>query len=209
KHGDRVTIPVQIDIPQDAQPGGLYGSVIITTVPDFGNDQLDNNSAQGNLNIISRLASLYFVRVNGDVNESGNLREFSTDKSVYGSSPINFKTLYENNGSIYLNPYGKIKVDNFMGTTINEINIAPYFVMPGSVRLKEFKLQRGFMLGRYKATVVLNRGYGNVIDEKTVYFWVLPWKVVGAGVVGLVLIIWLIQMVVSWFNKNFERKNKK
>ena len=209
KHGDRITLPVQINIPNDAQPGGLYGSVIIATVPDFGNGQEDSNSAQGSLNIISRLASLYFVRVNGAVNENGTLREFSTDKSVYGSSPINFKTLFENDGSIYVNPYGKITVNNMMGTTINEINIAPYFVMPGSVRLKEFKLQRGFMLGRYKATLTLNRGYANVIDEKTIYFWVLPWKIVGGGVVGLIFIIWLIKMIVSLFNNNFERKKKK
>lgn len=208
KHGDRITIPVQLNIPQDAQPGGLYGSVIITTEPDFADSELDSNSAKGSLNIISRLASLYFVRVNGAVNESGSLREFSTNKTIYGSSPINFKLLYENSGSIYLNPYGKIKIDNLVGTTINEINIAPYFVMPGSVRLKEFKLQRGFMLGRYKATLSLNRGYGNVIDEKEIYFWVLPWKIVGGGVVGLILVIWLIQLAVSWFNKNFERKKK-
>ena len=208
KHGDRITIPVQIDIPADAQPGGLYGSVIITTDPNFNQDSSSTDVTKGNLNVISRLASLYFIRVSGPVNEDGLLRDFSTDRKIYESSPIIFKTLFENKGSIYINPYGKVRVENMSGSLVNELTIAPYFVMPGSVRQKEFNLKRDFMFGRYKATLSLNRGYGNIVDEKTIYFWVLPWKIVGGFAVGLILIIWIAFSIIAWFGKNFERKKK-
>ncbi len=208
QHGDRISIPITINIPQDSQPGGLYGSIIVSAKPVIKTDFLNNSSSNGNVTIVSRLASLYFVRVNGPVKEEGNLSGFSTDKSYYSQPEIVYKTLYLNTGNIYLNPYGLLKIKNIIGTTVDEIKIDPYFVMPGSVRQKEFFTKRPVMFGRYKATLQLNRGYENIVDERSVYFWVLPWKLISLVVIVTFLIVFFSKSVIDWFKNNFEIKRK-
>jgi flagellar biogenesis protein FliO len=36
----------------------------------------------------------------------------------------------------------------------------------------------------------MNRGYNNIVDTKSVSFWVIPWKLVVIGLIVLILIIW-------------------
>ncbi|MFA6424301.1 MAG: hypothetical protein WCV83_03255 [Candidatus Magasanikbacteria bacterium] len=206
--GERITIPVVVNIPQDAQPGGLYGAVIITTQPIANNSTADQNSTKGNITIVSRVASLFFVRVNGDVLESGKLLSFTADKNYYTEPKINYRFLYQNDGSVYLNPYGLLTVKNIIGTEIEQIQISPYFVMPGSVRQKDINMSRSLMFGRYSATLQLNRGYSDVIDTKTIYFWVLPWKQVILSITALFGLIVIFKLVSSWFSRNFEIKRK-
>lgn len=210
KHGDRITLPIEIKIPVDATPGGLYGAVIITTVPAKTDDGKDGSNVKSNLTVVARLASLYFLRVKGEVKESGQLKEFYADRKFYENGPINFKMVYENSGSVYVNPYGQIKISNMVGTGVDEIDITKYFVLPDSLRLKEFKLDRPFMIGRYKAEITLYRGYGGLSDQQSVYFWVIPWKIMIGVFVGAVLILWLFSRFISWIKNNFEiqRKNK-
>lgn len=209
KHGQRITIPITISIPVDAQPGGLYGSVIVTTKPIVTSTANSDQVAAGNVTVISRLASLFFVRVSGPVNESGQLQNFNSSKHFYPSSDFSFSTIYQNDGSVYLNPYGIIEIKNILGDKIDEIKVDPYFVMPDAVRQKDFKLSRGFMLGLYKANIMLNRGYGNMIDQKSISFWVLPWKAVVVLLLAITAVIFIINFIWSWFKRNFERKPKK
>lgn len=208
QHGDRISIPITIDIPKDSQPGGLYGSIIVSTKPVVKTGLADPASSNGNVTIVSRLASLFFVKVNGPVKEEGKLSSFTADKTFYTQPDIFFKTLFQNSGNIYLNPYGLLKIENIIGSKVDEIKIDPYFVMPGAVRQKEFITKRSVMFGRYKATLQLNRGYENVVDEQSLYFWVLPWKTVSLVVLAIFFIIFFSKSVLDWFKNNFEIKRK-
>jgi len=212
QHGDRITIPIRVEIPLDAQPGGLFGAVIVRSIPLTKEEEaLAAGQAGGGITVVSRVASLFFVRVKGDATEDGRIKEFASDKQVYGEPPVNFRVIYENNGNVYLNPYGELTVNNAIGTKIAALPIDPYYVMPDSLRLQELKLERGFMFGRYTATLTLHRGYleNEVADSQTIAFWVLPWKVVIAIIIILFIIVLFFKGVINWFHKNFERKNPK
>ena len=208
KHGQRITMPIFIQVLADAQPGGLYGSVIVTARAVVDKNTAPDVVVSGNLTVISRLASLFFVRINGQANENGQLQNFSTDKHFYTQPDINFKTLYENNGNVYLNPYGLIEIKNILGDKIGEIKIDPYFVMPDAARARDFSFHRTFMFGRYQATIMQNLGYDNIIEEKTISFWVLPWRAVGIVVAVLILVVIGAFSFKQWFDTNFERKPK-
>ena len=211
QQGDRASVPVTISIPEDATPGGLYGAIIITTesTDPLEKTQIEEAQARSGIVIESRIASLFFVRINGPVNEEGLLDGFSTDKKYYKSGPINFTYSFENKGSIYLNPYGVIEVKNLYGTVVEQISVNPYFVMPEFTRTMTKVWDREFTMGRYKATLKLNRGYGDIIDEKTVVFWVLPIKMVAGILIGLFLLLVIIRAIRNWFKKNFEYKGGK
>ena len=75
-NGMRATIPVQISIPADAQPGGLYGSVVVSNLnkPDSNGGE---NGAVSSTPIITRIGALFFVRVKGNADESGQLESIT------------------------------------------------------------------------------------------------------------------------------------
>ncbi len=211
QHGDRITIPVKINIPVDAQPGGLYGAILVKEVPlTRDGESQEPEKVEGGLTVEARIATLFFVRIRGEADENGSIKEFSSGKKIYGQPPIDFKIIYQNQGNVYLSPFGQLTVNNLMGTKVGEAAIDPFYVMPDSLRLKTLGLDRGFMFGRYTATLTMHRGYleKDITDTATIVFWVLPWKIVAAIVLIIFIIILIISGTARWFNKNFERKPK-
>lgn len=205
-HGQRIVLPIEISIPEDAEPGGFYGVVLVETIPSEFQTEEEKEKAKGQLGLISRLGTLFFIRVKGDVVEDGFLKELKLreEKSFYERGPVSFELLFENNGNVHLTPYGIIEIKNLFGKKIDEVEIDPYFAMPDSLRLREIQWDKGFLFGRYTATVSLNRGYQDIIDQKSVDFWIIPWKIILIGLVGLFFIVWFLYWIVS----RFEIKRK-
>jgi hypothetical protein len=204
QHGDRATIQVEISIPEDATPGNLFGAVIVTDAPTDPLEIKREGEVSGGVIVRSRIASLFFVRVNGEVDEQGLMESFKTDKKIYVKPPITFTYDYKNNGTVYNNPYGVIEIKNLYGRVVENISISPYFVMPGVNRVMNKVWDREFALGRYTATLKMNLGYNNVIEEKTIVFWVLPLKTVALLIVGLFVFLVILRIIKKWFKKNFR-----
>ncbi len=201
--GERARIPVTITIPADAEPGGLYGSVLVST---------ERTAAEGNIAsrspIIARIGSLFFVTIRGEVERSGSVKGISTvdGKWWYEEGPVNLSILYENTGSVHVNPYGEITVTNIFGEQVGFVELEPWFVLPKSLRSRDVLWDREFLLGRYTVTAKINRGYDDVIDEVTTTFWVLPWKIV-LGVFSIIFII-IFSLRVFFRTFEFSRKSK-
>ena len=204
-HAKRAVIPVTISIPPNTEPGGLYGSVLVKTVTKDAVDGSDPGTVPSSA-IVSRIGALFFVSVPGEVERSGLLQEFSTrnDQSLFTAGPIDFDIVYENKGSVHLNPYGEIRITNILGEEVGFVELQPWFVLPGSVRLREIQWDRETLFGRYVATIQLNRGYDDVIDTATLSFWVIPWKFV-LLVIGVIFIGYLL---IRAFFRTFEFKRK-
>jgi len=205
-HGQRLRLPVVINIPQNAEPGGLYGSVMISAKNlDDGGTKVENDMAAAKMKIITRVASLFFVTVKGDVLQGGILKDFKTGKNFYEKGPVSFKMLSENTGNIHLSPYGIIEIKNLLGAKVGEAKIDPWFVMPKSMRTREIKWNTSFLFGRYTAQISLNRGYKDIIDTADFSFWVIPWRIVLIVGIGLILLICLL----VWIASHFELKKKR
>jgi hypothetical protein len=56
----------------DAEPGGRYGSVLVSANPSIVQANVEKNKAKGQISVITRLASLFFVGVNGDIYKDVN-----------------------------------------------------------------------------------------------------------------------------------------
>ncbi len=200
--GERARIPVTITVPPDAEPGGYYGSVLVSTVQlgEDGNEVAPRNP------IIARVGSHVFLTVEGDISRSGETIDLSTLPSQwwYQSGPIKLAIAYENTGTIHVNPYGELTIANVFGEEVGRVEMEPWFVLPQSIRTREVTWDREFLFGRYTAKATVNRGYDDILDTVEVTFWVLPWKL-------LLLIFGVVFMVVfliRLFLKTFEFKRK-
>lgn len=192
--GKEIEVPVRVTLPRDVSPGGRYGSVIWT----FRVGNTAGNVAPANVALESRIASLFFVRIEGEVKEEGQMVSFGvfndakTIPQPSSTTPLRFETSFENTGNVYLNPYGRITVTPLLGDP-KVLLIDPWAVLPGATRMREVDLFDHLRIGYYHARIELNRGYGNVVDEQEVTFWVMPttWEWVFGFIIFVLLILLL------------------
>ena len=201
--GERAQIPVSITMPINAEPGGYYGAVLVSTVQDNTERKTDSIAKSP---IIARIGTLFFITVPGEADIAGSVTDVSTKNNQwwYQRGPIDFGILFENTGSVHLNPYGEVQVTNMLGENVGFVELEPWFVLPKSLRLREVTWDRELLLGRYTITTKVNRGYNNIVDENTIHIWVLPWKLLLGIFAGLVVLI----LVVRFFLRSFEFKRK-
>ena len=205
EQGQQARVPVTVSLPADAEPGGRYGSILTQIVSQRAETD-DISGARPGTTIVSRIGTLFFVTTPGDIDREGHLEEFSTvnDRRLYGEGPIPFTLLFNNTGTVHLNPYGEIRITNILGDEIGNVPLQPWFVMPQSMRLREVAWERDFLVGRYVATAYINRGYGDIVDEMTYTFWVIPWKIILTAFGGLFVFFLLLRLFFSRFE--FKRK---
>lgn len=195
--GGAVEIPISVRIPPDAEPGGRYGSAVISfAVPS-------KDDAPANVAIEGRVATTLFVRVEGDVVEKGKLAAFGIFNDARfvqrpsGKQPLRFQIAYKNEGTVHLNPYGRMTLTPLFGES-RVVLIDPWAVLPGAMRMREVVVEEKLPIGPYRARLELNRGYANIVDEDEVRFWVIPgsWGITGI-ILGFVAILALLRRSLS------------
>ncbi len=200
--GERARVPVSITMPVNAEPGGYYGAVVVSTVSDKG------GAAKGLAQspIIARVGTLFFITVPGETKKESNFIDFNTINNDwwFDKGPINFILAHENTGSVHLNAYGEIRINNIFGDEVGYVELDPWFVLPGSLRTREVTWNSEFLLGRYTVTAHINRGYDDIVDTKTIHLWVVPWQVL-ATIFG---VLFIVIFTVRLFFSKFELKRK-
>jgi hypothetical protein len=201
--GQRARIPVKITMPPNAEPGGYYGGVLVSTIQDAGGNE-ENLVARSP--IVARIGTLFFITVPGDTEINGSVTDFAPvpKRMFFTEGPINLGVLFENTGSVHLNPYGEIRVTNFVGDEVGFVEIEPWFVLPRSLRLREMVWDREFLFGRYTFTANINRGYDDFVDTKQFHIWVLPWQIIGGIFFGIFILFILMRL----FLRTFEFKRR-
>ena len=203
--GEKISIPVKVSVPSDAEPRGYYGALIVSDEPDVIDSQ--TKDAEGNARLVSRIGSLFLLRINGEGKESGSLENFKLlgpAKAFYENRPSGFEILFKNDGNVHLVPHGIITIKNILGKEVAEIPVDAYFSLPGSIRYREVLWGEGSGLGRYTANLSLYKGYGNDNVNSSISFWIIPWKILVAVLVGLVVFISLVYYILT----RFELKKK-
>ncbi len=188
-----VAVPVGIQVPADAAPGGHYAAIMIgTKAPDTG-DGFQIKTSQ-------IIASLFFLRIAGDVVEKGEVRTFRADHRFTGKPEMSFSVRFENEGNVHLVPQGEIVIRNMWGKErgIIPINRETNFgnVLPQSLRLFTFSWRGEASLldiGRYQADLTLAYGQdGRKFVTRSATFWVIPLKPVLIFFGSFALAIWFI-----------------
>ena len=178
-----------INIPENAEPGGHYGTVIA------GAKLVAGPRATGAA-ILPRVGSLVLLTVPGVMREELIVKEFfAPSYSEYG--PIPFTIKFENRGTIHVKPAGFVTITDWCGKKVADIEFSQNNVLPNSVRKIETSLDKKWLFaGRYTATLTGSYGISNTsFTPVVITFWAFPWKV-GLGI--LIVIILLILSRKRW-----------
>ncbi|MFA5831570.1 MAG: hypothetical protein WC878_07120 [Candidatus Paceibacterota bacterium] len=168
-------VPFTLHVPENAEPGGHYGAILTGNQPAA-------REGSNVVNVSAAISTLFLVRVNGEMIEKGDIREFSLDKRWYQEPKVNFSLRFENKGNVHLLPRGEISIRNMWGKERGKIlvNQESDFgnVLPKSIRKFSFEWSgedNFFEIGRYTAVATLSFG-GQ--EKETAYreisFWVVP-----------------------------------
>lgn len=191
--GQTAVIPYTITVPQNASPGSYFAAIFVTREAD--------KATESGAGVGFQVASTITLRVNGTAVEGLTVNEFATDRSVYTNRTLGFSVRMTNTGTIHQRPVGIVSIADMFG---NELTITPPLMLNengGTVMPREERTFTAswtndrFMIGRYTAT--LSTVYGES-DRLTVLnrtsFWVLPVRVLGILVGGLVVLILITMM---------------
>jgi len=189
--GEEQRVDVIINVPENATPGSHFGGIFISMEPP--------RLRQVGAAVGYEVANIVSIRISGDVTESAQIRSFRTDKLVYGSSNVTFRTQVENKGNVLIRPFGPIEVYNMFGSKVASfiINESQGGVFPFTKRDFEVNWQddsTGF--GRYQAVVSMVYGAQGRQStmSSTVSFWILPMDIITPA-----LIILAVLLLASYF----------
>jgi hypothetical protein len=202
EQGERALIPVTVSISGKENAGGKFGAVVVSATKN-NNGIEANDRAYTGATIIGRIAALFFVTVPGEFKSEGMLTGFTTkeNKIIFGSSEIPVRLTFENTGDANLNPYGGIIVKNMFGGEVQKEVLNPWFALPNSIRTRDVVIVSSGLFGKYTAIAQVNRGYGNIVDEKSITFYVITPSVVFFFILAIALIVSVKKLVVR-FKKN-------
>lgn len=181
-------ITITVNVPQDATPGSHFGGVFISVEPP--------KLREVGAGIGYEVGVIVSIRISGDAIESARIREFSSDRLIYGSPIVNFVTRVENPGNVLIRPVGPLEINNMFGRRVGVLTVNDSLggVFPGATRAFNSKWEgEGLGFGRYQAIVGLLYGSpgSQTTVSATVSFWVLPLKVIlpVLGIISLVILV--------------------
>jgi len=201
--GEEKAVEFTINVPQNVEPGGHYGSVVAGPT---GIASLNITGAA----IIPRVATVILVSIPGEMKEEISVKEFYSqikDKNqvqeayiktnFFQYGPIGFAAKFENSGTVHLKPGASIIITNWFGKKVAQFGFPSQNVLPGADRVIHTQWNdTGFLFGRYKATLTGGFGtYNTPFNSKDVTFWVFPIREI---LIGLAVIIFFILTRKRW-----------
>jgi hypothetical protein len=210
----RGNFPFSINVPVDAQPGGHYGAIILSTAPP--------TETISGIGVATQVAVLILINVGGEVRELGSVAEFGfhNPEVWYEHLPVQFFMRFENIGNTHLRPTGDLLITDWMGRKVATVpvNEGKSGVLPMSIRRYQFGWQKAgsdgtepglvrelknFAIGKHTATLVLTYGRTApqaIMDERVFYVW--PWRTMTAA--GILVLLLLAAL--AWQQKRRARR---
>lgn len=206
-------LPVTIDIPADAAPGGYYSVVRFTATPP--------ELSETGVSLSASLGALVLMRVNGQAKEGLNIETFEVTKdgktsNFFEMAPVTFVTRLKNTGTIHEQPSGNVTVTDMFGKTIGAVSVNQPIrnILPGSTRKFESPLDKSVignkkLFGRYTATLKMTYGSSKqtITAQKT--FWVIPYRVIGISIAAMLIAFFALRFMIRRYNQHIIKQAQK
>lgn len=211
------TIPFIVRVPADTGPGGYYGGIYLGTEPPTL--KINSEDKGAGMAIGQQTGALLLFQIKGAVDERAEIREFNTDKDLYGTPfEVKFITRIENFGNVHVKPHGSVSVKNMFGKEVGvvKINDQGGNILPKSIRRFEDKWTGKMGFGRYTAQLGLTygipterggQGMQTLYTEK--YFWIMPWRIIIPVILILIILISLFVLFLKYYKNKAVRRAMK
>ena len=203
KPGEIAKIPLIIEVPKTADVGGYYLALMWQSSSGPRAKQSDQAL------ITSRVGTLILLQVNGQLSNSLKIADFNLkeNNNFYQSLPIDFSLKLNNDGNIHQRPQGSLIIKDFLGRTVEvlQLNSSASAILSQTARVFEntwgeseaknilIKQLFNFYFGRFSAKAIVDYGDKQSITSEFIYFWIWPWQMI-----ALILAVLIIVIIISF-----------
>ncbi len=174
-------IVIIITIPKDALPGGHYTGVFFEPLQSRGQKSTVSYTS-------SQVGSLFGITVAGDIKYDALIKEFSTKSKLSEFGPIEFTATIKNQSDTHIRPVSTIEIHDMLGRKVESLKPDELNIFPFTSRTIKNTWEQVWGFGRYSAT--LTAVYGPSLNvSQSIYFWILPYRLIAAIFVVLMVII--------------------
>lgn len=214
KKGEKVKIPFTITIPADADAGGHFAAIFLSTIPPA--------TKGGEVSVGAKVGMLMLLKVNGDIKEDGGVLSFLLKgKSHFATTlPISFVYRFNNNGNDRVKPVGNITIKNnfWLTTATVNANANEGNVLPNSTRSFEATWGEGeplpastsffnyvnyemknFAFGFYFANLDLT--FGTKTASNSLWMFIFPWHLMILVAIALAIVFMIFRSALKRYNK--------
>ncbi len=207
------TITVKINVPSNAEPGGHYA------VLRFSGQAPDVVGSGVGLSVSAGVLLLVRVGNSNDITEKASLASFYSEQNGKQSwffedspkdNPITFVTRIQNDGNVHIKPIGNVEIRDMFGNLVKTLSVGndQSNVLPQSIRRYDVTYDNSWMIGKYTASLALGYGTKGQAITSTFDFWVIPYKLILAGIFILATIIFILSRMIRVYNRHIIEKSK-
>lgn len=205
------TMTITFNVPANASPGGHYGIIRFTATAPSLKDT--------GVSLSASLGSLILFTVNGKINHSLSVKEFSVNNggkagTLLESGPVSFVERIKNDGNEHEQPVGQVSVTNMFNKRVGAVNVnsPPRNILPSSTRKFEQSLDKSVignkkLFGRYRADLKITYGNGKALTASKT-FWVVPYRLIALLAVLLVAAFFVLRSSLRRYNRRIIEKAK-
>ncbi len=211
------TLTATINVPKDAAPGGHYGVIRFTSTPP----SLDGSG----VSLAASIGVLVLVTVSGNVKQGLSVQDLSVNKdgktgTFFESGPLQFVEKFKNTGNVHVQPVGQVTITDMFGKKLAAVNVnlPPGNILPQSSRqfkqpLDNTVIGNKRLFGRYTATLKAAYGSDKKVVTSSLVFWVIPYRLVAAVIVGIVAAFFALRFFIRRYNRRIldqaQKRTKK
>lgn len=174
------TFSFNIDVPLNAEPGGHFGAILVSTEPP---DQQNTGAA-----VSQEAGPLILVSVAGDIMEDASIVEFKSAKNFWETGPVVLETRVQNDGNVHFKPSGTITIKNMFGNEVTTINLEERNVLPGTIRKLTNEWSPGFTFGRFTADLSIVFWPDQQVETASTSFIIFPYKILVPAFLGVIIL---------------------
>jgi len=178
-----VATSVLIEVPDDALPGGHYA--MVTHEPSAG---LENEQGGAASAISQKVGSLFYVIVDGIINEEAFIRDF-TFPELTEIGPVDFSFAIDNQSDVHIRPQLSVEIYNLFNQKVETIPVESKNIFPLYNRSFDSTWTRVWGYGFYRAKLVMSYGSGGNIAMANTSFWLFPIKLVLTVLIILMVLL--------------------
>lgn len=187
KPGQQETLSVIVAAPQNALAGGHYAGVFFEPVESRGQKATVSYTA-------AQVGALFAVTINGDIKYDALIKDFKTKLNFYEYGPVEFEATIENQSDTHIRPQTSISIYDMLGRKMTDLPLEEVNIFPFTSRTLSSNWDQIWGLGRYRATFSMVYASG-LTAERTLFFWIMPWKIIAAiAILFAVLIVLYISV---------------
>ncbi|PIR74630.1 MAG: hypothetical protein COU35_01470 [Candidatus Magasanikbacteria bacterium CG10_big_fil_rev_8_21_14_0_10_47_10] len=197
--GEHDQINYQLLVPADALPGAHYLTL-------FANEQA---SSQDQISFGTRVGTLLFLYVAGDIEEEIVTQEFRSARTWYTAHSASFFLRVKNTSNIHVIPQGTFTLTNWRGNEIvsSDINSAGDKILAGGEWARAFEDIRlpVTAIGKVRARIYVQYGLSHKVLSDEITVWYIPrWLYIVGGIAIVILLLAGIERVKNHKTRKHE-----